>query len=57
MSYRIAVGTPLAVALLVGSVFAAGSLKSGPQPGETIPGAFNPLNINGSAAGQKRCQV
>jgi hypothetical protein len=57
MTYRTAVGAPLAVALLVGSVVAAGSVKSGPQPGTTIPGAFHPLNVNGSAAGTKFCQV
>ncbi len=57
MTYRTAVGTTLAVALLVGSVFAAGSVKSGPQPGDTLPGPFHPLNINGPGAGTKMCQV
>ncbi|MCZ2340373.1 MAG: hypothetical protein LC104_01090 [Bacteroidales bacterium] len=33
----------------------AAELKSGPQPGEKVPGPFTPLNINGSAAGQKNC--
>jgi hypothetical protein len=57
MNYRVAVGTPLAILLLVGSMVAAETLKSGPQVGEKVPGPFNPLNVNGSAAGQKVCQV
>jgi hypothetical protein len=57
MNRRIAVGASLAVALLVGSVLAADSLKSGPPVGQKIPGPFHPLNINGSAAGTKACQV
>jgi hypothetical protein len=32
-------------------------LRSGPQPGDDIPGSFYPLNINGEDAGQKRCLV
>lgn len=56
MMNRIAVGS-LAVTLLVGSVLAADALKSGPQPGEMVPGPFNPLNVNGSDAGTKRCLV
>jgi hypothetical protein len=31
-------------------------LKSGPQVGDSVS-AFNPLNINGPDAGEKRCQV
>jgi hypothetical protein len=57
MNRRIAVGASLAVALLVSSVFAADDLKSGPQVGQKIPGAFNPLNVTGSAAGTKTCLV
>ena len=57
MNYRIAAGASLAIALLVGGVVAADALKSGPQTGKKIPGAFHPLNINGAAAGQKFCQV
>jgi len=47
----------LAVALLAGSVIAAEGLKSGPQEGKNIPGPFHPLNVTGSAAGQKNCLV
>jgi hypothetical protein len=57
MKTRIAVGASLAVVLLVGGVIAADDLKSGPQVGDTIPGAFNPLNVTGDDAGQKRCLV
>jgi len=57
MTHRIAAGASLAVMLLVGSVIGADDLKSGPQVGEKIPGAFNPLNVTGSDAGQKRCLV
>lgn len=34
----------------------AAELKSGPAPGEGVT-PFNPLNINGPAAGKKVCQV
>jgi hypothetical protein len=47
----------LGALLLTCSVFAAEELKSGPQAGKHIPGPFHPLNINGSAAGEKSCQV
>jgi len=57
MNYRIAVGSPLALLLLVGSLVAGDTLKSGPQVGDNVPGPFNPLNVTGSAAGQKACQV
>jgi hypothetical protein len=50
-------GATLAVTLLAGSAFAAGDLRSGPQAGQSIPGVFHPLNVTGSAAGQKACQV
>jgi len=57
LEHRIAAGASLACALLVSSVFAADVLKSGPPPGEKIPGPFSPLNVTGEDAGQKRCQV
>jgi len=54
-------GASLAVTLLCGVAFAQEALKSGPQPGSNLPGAFHPLNINNcdkpSAAGQKNCFV
>jgi hypothetical protein len=42
---------------LVAGLAGAAEVKSGPQPGEKIPGPFNPLNINGEDAGEKRCLV
>jgi hypothetical protein len=36
-------------------VLAAGSAKSGPQVGEIVPGPFQPLNVNGPAAGHNAC--
>ena len=57
MKLRLAVGSSLAVVLLVGGAIAADDLKSGPQVGTSVPGPFNPLNVNGSDAGQKRCLV
>lgn len=57
MRSRYAVGASLATALLVGSLIAAESLKSGPQVGQSIPGPFNPLNVTGRAAGRKACQI
>lgn len=40
-----------------GTVSAAEELKSGPQPGETIPGPFHYLNVNGAHAGNPHCLV
>jgi hypothetical protein len=56
MTHRIAAGASVALLLLVGSVRAE-DVKSGPQPGQTIPGPFSPLNVTGEDAGQKRCLV
>src|SRR6266851_787456 len=36
---------------------AEGKLKSGPQPGEFLPGPFHYLNINGAHAGSPHCLV
>ncbi|MBI5833668.1 MAG: hypothetical protein HZB16_15310 [Armatimonadetes bacterium] len=30
-------------------------VKSGPQPGQPVPGAFEPLNITGEHAGERYC--
>ncbi len=58
MRNRVTLGASLAVALLACSALtAAGDLKSGPQKGSKKIPAFNPLNVTGSAAGSKRCQV
>ncbi len=57
MKARYTLGASLAVALLAGSLIAAEGLKSGPQPGQSLPGPFHPLNVTGSAKGQKACLV
>ena len=46
--------TTAVVALVAGLSFAA-EIVSGPQAGETLPGPFQPLNINGKSAGEKHC--
>jgi hypothetical protein len=45
----------LACALVVAGNALAEAIKSGPQPGEELAGPFQPLNINGRAAGKKNC--
>jgi hypothetical protein len=57
MRYRIAVGAPLAAALLVGSVLAGGTLKSGPPVGSSKLLPFDPLHVTGATAGEKSCLV
>jgi hypothetical protein len=47
----------LTLALLAGAEPARAPLKSGPKVGDDIPGSFNPLNVTGPDAGQKRCLV
>lgn len=49
------VSLSLAGALLVSAVFAAETLKSGPQVDEDVPGPFHPFNVTGQAAGKKNC--
>ena len=44
----------LAAAATFGVAF-AGDVKSGPQTGDTVPGPFHPLNVNGESAGKKAC--
>ncbi|MGH7169015.1 MAG: hypothetical protein ACRELG_01890, partial [Gemmataceae bacterium] len=44
------------VALLSGGIALAGSVKSGPQVGEKVPGPFKPLNVTGPDAGKASCQ-
>jgi hypothetical protein len=46
----------LVVAMLANGVALAGSVKSGPQAGEKVPGPFAPLNVTGPDAGRKSCQ-
>jgi hypothetical protein len=47
---------PTLLALFLASA-AADELKSGPQVGETIPGPFHYLNVNGAHAGNPHCLV
>lgn len=42
------------VAVLGGAVVGA-DLKSGPGPGDKVPGAFHPYNVNGENAGKTAC--
>ncbi len=57
MRNRVTASGSLAAALLLGSALAAPPLKSGPQPGDNVPGPFHVLNVNGPSAGEKNCQV
>jgi hypothetical protein len=45
----------LAGLLCIGGVYAAETIKSGPQVNDDVPGPFHPLNITGARAGQKNC--
>jgi hypothetical protein len=45
----------LVVALVSASALGAEPVKSGPQTGQRVPGAFEPLNITGPDAGKKSC--
>jgi hypothetical protein len=45
----------LVVAMVTASSFGAQPVKSGPQVGQRVPGAFEPLNITGRDAGKKSC--
>jgi hypothetical protein len=51
------VGAFAAVTLVATGVFAGGTLVSGPQVGQKVGTPFNPLNVTGSQAGKKFCQV
>ena len=54
--FRLAAGFAAAV-VLVGAVAAAEPLRSGPQVDAKVPGAFEPYNVTGEAAGMKNCLV
>jgi hypothetical protein len=41
--------------LVLGTLAGAADLKSGPQPGDKVPGPFEPFNVNGDDAGRKQC--
>ncbi len=46
----------VAALVLVAPTFAGGKkLVSGPQVGKEVPGPFQPLNVTGNYAGQKKC--
>ncbi|MEO2088666.1 MAG: hypothetical protein ABGY75_04095 [Gemmataceae bacterium] len=46
----------VAVAGLLAGVVMGADLKSGLQPGDKVS-VFNPLNVTGSSAGEKACQI
>jgi hypothetical protein len=54
MKSRIVTTSGLALFVLVGGLLAAD--KAGLGVGQTVPGPFEPLNINGTFAGEKKCQ-
>jgi hypothetical protein len=54
--FRFAAVLGLTIAM-AGFVSAAKPLVSGPQVDSKVPGAFEPYNVNGEAAGQKNCLV
>jgi hypothetical protein len=56
LSHIARVALVVAVVALTLEFCQAGSVKSGPQVGDKVPGAFSPLNINGPDAGKKSCQ-
>jgi hypothetical protein len=47
---------PAAVVGIIAGVGLGAELKSGPQPGKSVP-VFNPLNVTGPDAGEKQCPV
>lgn len=57
MNSRYAAGAFAIVLLTVSVVAADEALKSGPEVGKNIPGAFHPLNLTGASAGKKNCLV
>ena len=51
-------GGSFALAAMAMSIaLADDALKSGPQAGTNIPGAFHPTNVTGAQAGKKHCLV
>jgi hypothetical protein len=45
-----------AVVVALSGVVVAADFKSGPQTGDSVPGAFNVLNVTGPNAGESNCQ-
>jgi hypothetical protein len=56
MRYAVAVLAFILLALFPAGLLAQ-EIKSGPQPGEEIPGPFHELNVNGAHAGNPHCLV
>jgi len=44
-----------AAVTVLGSALVAADLKSGPQAGDKVPGAFHPYNVTGEDAGKTAC--
>jgi hypothetical protein len=57
MRTSVAVGSTLAIALLVGGVIAGEGIKSGVQPGESFATPWEPKHVTGPNAGTARCLV
>ena len=57
MSYRYAFAAFAMAVLAVTGCIAGDGLKSGPQVGDMIPGAFDPMNVTGKWAGEKYCLI
>jgi hypothetical protein len=57
MKHRMVAGVFTVAVLVVAGATAGEALKSGPQVGQQIPGAFHPLNCTGAQAGNKHCLV
>jgi hypothetical protein len=53
----IVLGVLVALPVSAGLSWGAEELKSGPQPGESIPGPFHFLNVNGPHASHPHCLV
>src|ERR1051326_73022 len=56
LRHSIAAIALVASGLMLTSVYAGGgTVKSGPQVGQDVPGPFHPLNVTGKDAGKKAC--
>ena len=57
MRHRIVLGALALTMLAAAGAVGGEGLKSGPQAGSGIGGAYDVLNVTGKAAGSKNCQV
>ena len=55
LRYGMFAAVALGCVMLLSSVYAGGTVKSGPQAGQEVPGPFHPLNVTGTSAGKKAC--